>query len=342
MICSFGISSQLKAGGTVIGNGGDPVFEFLEAARVSMIETLKVIANDPKEQAVLCRQEPLDLVQSDFCRNYVLAVLPDMLKLSQGLKKTLFVLRDHPLLVQGPDGQPMVVAARTELGPQGPIEFNRDAVKTLLPTQVLFLMSHEFLHKASFEGRFINDNSSEGPFATGRDLLDSVATYVVSLARKKGKIGSQFGIRDIFDCTVNLDHSQFGARISSSRLFQAPDLMSYETSIGKNPSDGTIYVPEANNSNILLKFVIQEPNNCGDASNFRNTTVQIVRRKLKQNGDYEDQVVSNTNLSRNPMCPGSDTGLEISWQNIKFNCKYYGSEGTTSSVFSTRYFSKRK
>ncbi len=265
-----------------------------------------------------------------------------MLKLSQGLKKLLFVLRDYPLLVDGPDGQPMIVAARTELGPHGPIEFNRDAVKTMLPTQVLFLMTHEFLHKSNFEGRFINDNSSEGPFATGRDLLDSVAKYVVSLARKKGKIGSQFGIRDIFDCTVNMDRSQFGARISSSRLFQAPDLMSYETSFGKNPTDGTIYLPEASNSNILLKFVIQEPNNCGDSRDFRNTSVQIVRRTLNPNNEYEDQVVSNLNLTINPMCPGSDSKLEISWQNIKFTCQYFGSEGTTSSYYSLRNFSKSK
>lgn len=336
LICVFSSSKQVFAGGTVVGNGGDPVFEFMEAARTSMIETLKVIANDPKEQASFCEQAPLSSAQVQFCRDYFLSVLPDMLRLSQGLGKTLFVLRDQPLLVTGPDGKPMIVAARTELGPLGPVELNRDAVKTMLPTQVLFLITHEFQHKSNFKGVFVDDNAAIGPFSNGRDLIDYAAKYVVSVARRKGKVGSQFGIRDIFDCVAMTGTSQFGARLSSSRLFQSDDLMSYETSFGKNPTDGSIYLPETNNTALVLRFEVTEPNNCGDPNQSRKNSVQIVRRSMLENGSSQDLVLADVQSSVNPMCPHSDPKLEISWQQIKFTCQYFGSEGTTSSAFPVR------
>lgn len=336
LICFLCFGGNVFAGGTVVGNGGDPVFEFMEAARTSMVETLKVIANDPNEQASFCKQAPLTPDQIQFCRDYFLTQLPDMLRLSQRLNKTLFVLRDQPLLVMGPDGQPMVVAARTELGPLGPIELNRDAVKTMLPTQVLFLITHEFQHKSNFKGVFVNDNDPIGPFSNGRDLIDYAAKYVVSVARRKGKVGSQFGIRDIFDCVAMTGTSQFGARLSSSRLFQAEDLMSYETSFGKNPTDGSIYLPETSNTALVLKFEIAEPNNCGDPNQSRKTSVQIVRRAKLSDGSSQDTVVSDLESPSNPMCPHSDPKLEIAWEQIKFTCQYFGSEGTTSSAFSMR------
>ncbi|MGZ3770369.1 MAG: hypothetical protein ACXVCP_11160 [Bdellovibrio sp.] len=335
-ICIYVLAEPVIAGGTVVGNGGDPIFEFMEAARTSMTETLKIIANDTNEQNSFCKQVPLTASQIQFCHDYFLSVLPEMLRLSQGLDKTVFVLRDQPLYVKGPDGKPMVVAARTELGNKGPIELNRDAVKTMLPTQVLFLITHEFEHKSNFNGVFVNDNDPIGPFSTGRDLLDYAAKYIVSVARKKGKVGSQFGIRDIFDCVTMTGNSQFGARLSSARLFQSEDLMSYQISFGKNPTDGSIYLPETNSTSLVLKFEIAEPNNCGDQNGLRKTSIQIVRRSKLVNGSDEDIVVSNYKSSVNPMCPNSDPKFEISWQQVKFSCKYFGSQGTTSSPFSTK------
>lgn len=332
----FNFQSQVLAGGTVVGNGGDPVFEFMEAARTSMIETLKVVVNDPSEQATFCNLQSLNAEQVKFCRNFFMTVVSDMLRLSQGLSKTLFVLREEPLLVSGPDGKPMIVAARTNLGPFGPIELNRDAVKTMLPTQVLFLITHEFQHKSNFNGSNINDNDTIGPFATGRDLIDSVAKAVVTVARKKGKVGSQFGIRDIFDCAADTGVSQFGARISSSRLFQTEDLMTYETSFGKNPTDGSIYLPETSNTALVLRFDITEPNNCGDPNLLRKTSVQIVRRTKLADGSTQDTVVSEIKSTLNPMCSANDPKFEIAWNQVKFSCQYYGSEGTTSSMVPTR------
>ena len=328
------LSAPTFAGGTVVGNGGDPVFEFLEAARFSMIESLKILVDDPKEQSLFCEKNSLTSKQVKFCRHYFLQVVADILKMNQGKDKTLFVLREEPLKVTGPDGRPMVVAARTSLGPQGPIEFHRESVKTLMPTQVLFLVTHEFQHKSAFKGSFAADNESIGPFTYGRDLLDAASTSVVEVARRNGKVGNQFGIRDIFDCTVNAGGSPLGARISSSRLFKSSDLMSYNTSFSKNPTDGSIFLPETNESSLFLRFDINEPNNCGDANVLRNTLVQIVRATRLVDGSVDEIIISEKQLATNPMCPYADPKIEISSDRVNFSCAYYGSQGTTSSGFS--------
>ena len=324
------------AGGTVVGNGGDPVFEFLEAARFSMIESLKVLANDPNEQAHLCEKNSLSPDQTKFCRQYFLSLISDILKISQGKDKTLFVLREEPLKVIGPDGKPMMVAARTDLGPNGPIEFHRDSVKTLLPTQVLFLITHEFQHKSYFNGSFITDNDPIGPFVIGRDLIDSAAESVVALARRNGKVGAQFGIRDIFDCIANTGVSQLGARISSSRLFMTSDLMTYNTSFSKNPTDGSIFLPETNDSSLVLRFDISEPNNCGDPNLLRNTKVQIIRSIRLADGSTQENIISEKQMASNPMCPNTDPRIEISSDLVNFSCRYFGSQGTTSSAFALK------
>ena len=118
-------------GGTVVGDGGDPIFEFLEATRFSMIESIKILINDPAERKVFCQQKTLNLQQKKFCSDYFLSIASEVLRLNQGLEKTLFVLREKSLEVIGPDGKPMMVAARTDLGSNGPIEFHRDSIKTI-------------------------------------------------------------------------------------------------------------------------------------------------------------------------------------------------------------------
>lgn len=330
------VASRAGASGTVVGNGGDPVFEFMEAARTSMIETIKVIVNDPKELNQFCQNTRISAEQIQFCRDFFRVVAIDILRLSQGPNKTLFVLREESLSVVGPDGKPMMVAARTNLGPLGVIELHRDSVKTMLPTQILFLLTHEFQHKANYYGRSISDNESIGPFVTGRDLLDSVSSGVVAMARKKGLVGSQFGIRDIFDCRVFTDTAEFGARLSSSRLFRSEDLMAYETSLGKNPTDGTIFLPETSQSALQFRFVVTEPNNCGDFHPERKSVVQILRSTRLVNGTQEDTVVVSREISENPLCPDNDHRIEISQGKIRFVCHYYGSEGTTSSPWGLR------
>lgn len=319
--------------GTVVGNGGDPVFEFMEAARASLIGTVNLLLTQPEQNKKFCESQKLSSEQIQFCREFFMQVAPEILRLNQGNSKTLFVLREESLFVEGPDGNPMIVAARTALGPEGPIELHRDSVKTILPTQGLFLLTHEFQHKVTFQGRNITDNETIGPFATGRDLLDQVSTALVSIARKNGKVGSQFGIRDMFDCQAYVGETSIGARLSSSRLFQTEDLMSYETSIGKNPNDNSFFVPVTSNSSLNLRIVIAEPNNCGDTHAARKTLVQIVHTTKNLNGDLTETIKESRELETNPICPDSDPQMEIASPQVRFTCKYYGSEGTTSSAW---------
>lgn len=106
--------------------------------------------------------------------------------------------------------------------------------------------------------------------------------------------------------------------------------MSYETSSGKNTSDGFIALPETNMEMIQLKFMINEPNNCGPQNVERKTSMKIVRSVIDINGDVQEIAeLAHTEISINPMCPSSQISFSISWESIKFDCKYYGSVGKT-------------
>ncbi|MGZ3786308.1 MAG: hypothetical protein ACXWR0_17710 [Bdellovibrio sp.] len=326
-LCTY----EAFASGTVVGNGGDPIFEFMRATKDSMVETIKSVLNEEAERKVFCSSAHLNEKQIDFCRDFFISIAPQILRLGQGEQQVQFVLRDEPLHVTGPDGKPMIVSARTNLGPEGPIEIHRDSVKIMPPQNVLFLITHEFEHKTVFNNHFIADNEKIGPFLSGRELLDTVASALVAVAKRKGKVGAQFGIRDIFQCTAASNDAQFGAQILSSRLFQSEDLMSYETSVGRNPLDGSIFFRENLNTVIRLKFTIFEPNNCGDITPKRHTTVQIVRTTRLESGQITEEVLVEKIVSQNPICSQDMGPLQIAHQNIRFECKYFGSEGTTAS-----------
>jgi hypothetical protein len=328
--------------GTVIRNGGDPIFYFLEATRYSLVETVRQIQTDPEENGKFCNISTLDTTQISYCRQYFFAVANQLMSLNQGAGKTLFVLRLDPLLVEGPDGKPMPVAARTALGPHGEVEFHRDSIKLMPPDQVLFLMAHEFQHKALYENRSLTDNEVLGPFRNGRELLDTVAGALVEAAKRKGKVGSQYGLRDSFDCKMDVNGTGFGVKASSPRMFLSPDLMSYESSLSKNPGDALLYVPENNESDLYFRVQIREAGNCSADPQYnqgRGTHLQIVRVFHPDGKGVQrpDQVVSQTDMgSYNPLCIEGGGTFSLSYQNVDFNCHYYGTEGTTSSAFSLK------
>lgn len=328
------IVPNANASGTVVGNGGDPIFEFLRATRESMNATIKFVLNQPEEKEKFCKSDRLSEEQVRFCRDFFFKVGQQILILSSGAKPTEFVLREEPLYVEGPDGKAMAVAARTGLGPEGAIEFHRESLRTMAPIQVLFLITHEFEHKTLVDGRSVTDNEKIGPFPSGRSLLDAVATSLVSVAKRKGKIGSQFGIRDLFSCVASNGTGNFGAQIAGSRLFQNENLMTYETSVGSNPMEGSIFFQEDFNTVLRLKFVITEPSNCSEDYNGRKTVVEIIRSRAT-NGGHDESVVSTVLFADNPIC-NSNKVMIVSYGQVQFSCKYFASEGTTSSPFSVR------
>lgn len=335
IFCFFPI--KIFAGGSVIGNGGDPIFYFLEVTRTSFVETVKTIILDPDEKKKFCDKKSLSAEQINICRDFLFETANQILTLNQGMLKTLFVLREEPLLVEGPDGHPMPVAARTLLGPEGAVEFHRDSVKLMAPTLVLFLIAHEFSHKALYQGRYLTDNESVGPFATGRELIDTVVSAVIDSAKRNGKIGSNYGIRDRFDCLAYVNGSPLGSRASTPRAFLSQDLMSYEISLSRNPTDSFIYIPESDFSDLVFRVVTHEPANCRENSEDsvnRFTNISIVRvYENSNNGPREEILASQILTGYNPVCEKNPVAFGLSYAKVRFSCKYNGAEATTSSFF---------
>lgn len=312
--------------GTVVGNGGDPLLHFLEATRVAMVETLKDIHLDPTINRSFCSEEAyLSLSQQQFCREYLLEILDQIISLNIKPKTVPFVLRLDPLLVVGPDGQPMPVAARTELGEAHPIEFHLDSIKMMPPKTLLQLVAHEFQHKTTYKGKSPADNDPIGPFQFGRLLIDSAALAIVKVAIKKGRIGTEFSLRDSFECVIRAGSSQFGMRASTQRWFFDPSLVNYKMSLSTEPSDPIIYVSETLTSKIVFQLSVSDRNHCAD---FANTSLRQTRVSLWRVFD-DPQTPSVLLLEQktdglNPLCEKSPPSFVAAYDVFRFECRYYG------------------
>lgn len=319
------------ASGTGIGNADDPVFEFMEATRTSMVETLKFIMSNPDEQAQLCKSLKSNPAQHEFCKNYFFNVVPDILRLSQGEKKTALAMRDEPLYTVLPDGTRKYIVSKTAAGPNGPIEIHWASVKNYNPLQALEMILSEFQHKADFNGNFVKDTEPVGPFATGRELIEALSSSVVYIAQYSGNIGLKFSIRDTFACSIIASANPLPININLylPRKYQNADLTNYQTSLGiKNISD--VAITDFNGDSISLRFTIEEPNNCKGPHAARRSLLQIVRSSRASDGSINQTVLENRTLGYNPMCPNTSADLAIASDRFTFKCQYYGSEGTTT------------
>lgn len=314
--------------GTVVGNGGEPLLHYLEASRFALIETLKDIHNDPKKSAQFCSKETqLTDVQKNFCREYLLKILPQLITLNMDPQKVPFVLRNEAFLVVGPDGKPMPVSARTELGSQGPIEFHLGSIKLMAPKDILQLIAHEFQHKVSYQNSSPTDNSSIGPFQYGRFLIDSVASALVKLAIESGRIGTQFVLRDSFECTIRSGSSQFGMRASTQRWFFDSSLTNYKTSLSELPTDPLIFVSETLDSKIVFQLNIVDKKHCQNPndSDLRHSRVALWR--VFNNPQKTPELISEQKfVGINPLCENVSPLFTADFQSIRFECRYYGTE----------------
>jgi len=341
VVLGFFIFAYLNANasGTVVRNGGDPLFHFLEATRSSLVETLNILRAQPSESQKFCVLKNINPKQADFCRSFISQVNEQMIRLNIQNDKIKFVLKEDPLVVMGPDGKPMSVAARTELGSGGVIEFHRDSIKLMAPVQILFLLAHEFQHKVSYENKFVTDDEVIGPFSSGRELLDSVARALVETAKRRGNIGSQYELRDTFDCQSFDGAGRSGSIVSSPRMFLDEGLYSYETSMGRTPLDGGPYVPEFGGARLIFRVKIFESGNCSEKNFYvsrRKTDLSIVRTyTLDQSGNMrpEEILESQTIEGFNPICDKERRPFSLNHGNIKFTCNYYGTSGRTSTSF---------
>lgn len=316
-----------NASGTVIRNGGEPVLHFLEATRFSLVETLKDIHLDSKIKASFCREESqLTSAQQEFCREYLFSLLDQIIALNTEPNKVAFVLREDPLLVTGPDGKPMPVSARTELGANGPIEFHLDSIKLMAPKVLFHLLNHEFQHKTVFRGKNPTDNEEIGPFQFGRLLIDSVASAITKVAIKKGRIGTTFVLRDSFDCTIQAGGTPVNILTSTPRWFFDESLVNYRFSLSEQPGDPIISTSDTLNSKVVFQLEVTDTNHCEhlDDKSLRQSRIALWRT-------FNDQktpavLISEENLPGvNPLCEKESKVFKADYQTIHFECRYYGS-----------------
>lgn len=330
LICFCLQQASWADGSSVIGNGGDPLFSFLETTRFAFVETLK-LRESRNEKDYCTNLKELSAEQKDFCLEVFNESYQQFLMLNLEISKVKFILKDEQLFVYGADGKPMPVAARTIMDREGPIEFHRDSIKFYSPNQLFLLLGHELGHKIIFKGQFIDDDTPIGPFASGRELLDTMAKSLALIARKNGKIGSYFGLRDFFSCITKFDNGFQGkTTTSSARIFFSDDFKKYQSGLGRNSSDSNISVIESSESQLIFKFLIEENNNCSVHTTNRKTTVEIIRIYEKHGSQTPrpDEQVALLELAKNPICEKEATPLMLSTRGVTFSCLYIGSQGS--------------
>ena len=242
---------------------------------------------------------------------------------------TTFVLRQSPLMVEGPDRFPMPVAARTLLGKDGPIEFHRSSIEFMSPSLMLALMVHEFGHKVEFRGTNIEDNLPVMNFSRGRDLLDAFGKAISNIAIRKGYIGSNFGLRDLFDCEVGSSAGKFRGRFSLPRKFKGQDYQKYEITMGETPSDPRIEMPELSGDTLMLRLRVSESESCLTSNPNRKSHLEVIR--LFENSSNTELIATKDFLGFNPVCDQSKHSLAIEAGGFRFTCHHVGSEGVTAN-----------
>lgn len=327
----------IAGGGSSVGTGGDPLYHYVETIRVALVATTKLFYFNPKEQEGFCKQEALNQEQQAFCRKFFLAISRQVLVLNQGDKRTSFVIRDEPLYILE-NGKMIRVAARTPKGRSGDVEFDRDLVNVMGPQNLMLLVAHEFGHKSEFEGRYLDDTTPIGPFANGRSFLDALGQAVVDLAKKRGMIGDHFGLIDHFNCLVRQASGQpVGLMTASSRVFLDNTQLNYEAGFGYRPTSPGPIVYDSAESTVEMRLKVIDARHCDELEEFksrRSTVLEMIHNFLPtvQHPEPRQEILQRKVIQAyNPMCETTKQDLQLKYKDIVFSCRYFGTEGHTSS-----------
>jgi hypothetical protein len=322
-------------GGSAVGNGGDTITAFLESTRRAMLETLKQIQREPGAACGAVAGPPSEAARSE-CDDLVLAAASQIPALHSHGRQVEFAIRSQPLEVEGPDGNPRPVAARTQLGPEGPIEFHLGSVQFLNPSQLIQLVSHEFLHKILFNGRYIEDNPPTAAYPNGRALLDAASQAISAHAERWRLIGTSLRLQDHFDCRIVFSGSgpSTGMRGSSPRRFSSKNEWNrFQLGIGHLPSDMEVYVLETLRSRIELRMLAHEENGClplsETATASRWTLLEIWRVPFEElpaaSAHNRSSKLNELKLEGfHPACSPKQP-FSIAWGQMEFSCRYIGS-----------------
>lgn len=327
------------ASGSTIANGGDPLFSFLEDTRFIM-NRVALEFGDSKVQEQICEGlKNLSFDQKNYCKRFILATREDLRNLNSGEQKTKFTIEKEPLYVERPSGGKITVAARTLLGPAGPVEFHRGTLLTLSPFNLALLMVHEFGHKVDFEGGHITDDKKYGPFATGRELLDTVGKAYATYATQKNYIGSYFGVNDYFNCESRFPGTALRPRPyrgRSPRIYYSSDYKVYETGVGRNEDDFHVEEYDADFNLISFKIKISEQFACGQVgSETSKTRLEIVKTPApNENGELlPTEILNSYEISGNPLCSDMREPMTLGVPGLEFSCEYKYSKGLSHNNF---------
>lgn len=323
LVCFLMASLAFARSGTGVANGGDPTFESLRETKIILQRTLRWLIDNPQDPS-LCKYAFYD---KELCFEWIMKAAPQILKITEGPEATAMVLRREPLYVPDILGKPMFVAARTTVGPTGPIEFHRDSIKIMPQNDLLFLMAHEFQHKVIFRGKYLKDDTSIQPGLSGRDLLDDVARVISGVAEENRWLERISHIQDSFDCKVTKNGLEFGTKVTSKRNYLGHRITDYKLSIGRTPLDPTLYVRENAKASLRLKFVVTDFNNCGVPLDvvWRNTNIEIIRTTELNEENFDEETLAQSTLPYNFMCPGQKNKFDITYKDVTFTCSYSGS-----------------
>lgn len=324
--------------GSVIGNGGDPIYHFIENTRKAYISTIQDLITN-KQLGRVCENTNLEKDKLNFCKYFFKSTYKNILSINIHSKNRAEIkLTNKTLYTKDKYGELIEVSAVAHSIYEGftsnTITFHRPSIKSNTPFENLLLFSHELGHLVRFKGKILNDNDSYGPFENGRLLLDTLALSISRIAKSQGIIGSDYGLKDNFLCEVSIGNTGFTQRTSSSRIIYSDSFNKYNVGFNRlhlTPHDPGISVIEDKfkNQNLLFVIEIQENNSCVNPDNLslRSTKLKIIRETITNSMPKYEDLVSEEFLGLNPLCEKKKNILSLSYRDFKFECEYMSTYG---------------
>lgn len=177
--------------------GGDPRLELALATALRIDEALAAVRRVPTEKASsLCAPVRCDVgmetahcarlggltdAQAAFCATFLREHAEALQTGARKIRGTLR-LSELPLFAADGAGGRLSVAAMTTPDEGAPLVVHSPTFQALSPSARVALMAHELGHHLREGGKIIDDTSPVGPFASGRELLDTIGASLATLA----------------------------------------------------------------------------------------------------------------------------------------------------------------
>lgn len=185
---------------TFVGNGGNAGDVELAVTQRQISETMKLINQDPNSTS-LCEctstflnhrecdsLQDLNQDQKAYCSAKLKSVSDQIVALLSPSSKTEMVWTHEKISVVE-DGRIRAADAVAETDAQK-ITINQGRFLNLSPSERIFLLSHELLHLADFNGQKVTDRGSIGPFTSPsgqKEFLNALSAAVVMQAEIAGQ-----------------------------------------------------------------------------------------------------------------------------------------------------------